>query len=177
MSAKTLGNGHCVRVWIASHGWTFSLSGWSLGEHGEWAKYSNFDVATRVPLIVFKPGVTSPLPPPGEKTFPFIDVFRSTRERFGKGNVTQNSCQHVKTAGSFTSIWHSDWNRSYRLSAKDIMPEVWALISGLNFAQCKSVTACESQVHKRSSGSARRKLLAGVMSVMIMSQHREANKS
>ncbi|KAF3837969.1 hypothetical protein F7725_009737 [Dissostichus mawsoni] len=24
--------------------------GWSLGEHGEWAKYSNFDVATRVPL-------------------------------------------------------------------------------------------------------------------------------
>lgn len=26
--------------------------GWSLGEHAEWAKYSNFEVALRVPLIV-----------------------------------------------------------------------------------------------------------------------------
>uniref|UniRef100_A0A8C9YFR8 Iduronate 2-sulfatase n=1 Tax=Sander lucioperca TaxID=283035 RepID=A0A8C9YFR8_SANLU len=33
--------------------------GWSLGEHGEWAKYSNFDVTTHVPLIFFVPGVTS----------------------------------------------------------------------------------------------------------------------
>uniref|UniRef100_A0A672YHB2 Iduronate 2-sulfatase n=1 Tax=Sphaeramia orbicularis TaxID=375764 RepID=A0A672YHB2_9TELE len=31
--------------------------GWSLGEHGEWAKYSNFDVATRVPLIFYVPNV------------------------------------------------------------------------------------------------------------------------
>ncbi|KAG9272186.1 iduronate 2-sulfatase [Astyanax mexicanus] len=59
--------------------------GWSLGEHGEWAKYSNFDVATRVPLIVYGPGVTSPLPRPGEKTFSFVDVFESTQEQFGKG--------------------------------------------------------------------------------------------
>ena len=27
--------------------------GWSLGEHGEWAKYSNFEVATQVPLLVY----------------------------------------------------------------------------------------------------------------------------
>ncbi|XP_065122600.1 iduronate 2-sulfatase isoform X1 [Paramisgurnus dabryanus] len=67
--------------------------GWSLGEHGEWAKYSNFDVATRVPLIVFKPGVTSPLPSPGEKTFPFIDVFQSTRERFGKGQRVKSTVE------------------------------------------------------------------------------------
>nr|XP_055034021.1 iduronate 2-sulfatase isoform X1 [Misgurnus anguillicaudatus] len=69
--------------------------GWSLGEHGEWAKYSNFDVATRVPLIVFKPGVTSPLPSPGEKTFPFIDVFQSTRERFGKGQQVKSTVELV----------------------------------------------------------------------------------
>lgn len=75
---------------------TLSLSGWSLGEHGEWAKYSNFDVATRVPLIVYKPGVTPPLSRPGEKTFPFVDVFQGTREQFGKGNVTQSSCHHAK---------------------------------------------------------------------------------
>ncbi|XP_035914554.1 iduronate 2-sulfatase [Anopheles stephensi] len=29
--------------------------GWALGEHGEWAKYSNYDVAVRVPLVVSAP--------------------------------------------------------------------------------------------------------------------------
>ncbi|XP_046431986.1 iduronate 2-sulfatase isoform X3 [Neodiprion fabricii] len=32
--------------------------GWSLGEHGEWAKYSNFEVALRVPVIITIPQVT-----------------------------------------------------------------------------------------------------------------------
>lgn len=50
--------------------------GWSLGEHGEWAKYSNFDVATRVPLMFYVPGVTTETKSP--KTFPFIDVFGPT---------------------------------------------------------------------------------------------------
>lgn len=35
----------------------FSL-GWALGEHLEWAKYSNFRVATNVPLMVHVPGLT-----------------------------------------------------------------------------------------------------------------------
>ncbi|CAG2161663.1 unnamed protein product, partial [Oppiella nova] len=29
--------------------------GWSLGEHNEWSKYSNFDVSVRVPLIISMP--------------------------------------------------------------------------------------------------------------------------
>lgn len=29
--------------------------GWSLGEHAEWAKYSNLDVALKVPLIIYDP--------------------------------------------------------------------------------------------------------------------------
>ncbi|KAG5673435.1 hypothetical protein PVAND_003483 [Polypedilum vanderplanki] len=29
--------------------------GWSCGEHGEWAKYSNYEVSLRVPLIIFDP--------------------------------------------------------------------------------------------------------------------------
>ncbi|XP_012149600.2 iduronate 2-sulfatase isoform X1 [Megachile rotundata] len=32
--------------------------GWSLGEHAIWAKYSNYDVALRVPLIMSIPGLT-----------------------------------------------------------------------------------------------------------------------
>ena len=32
-----------------------TFEGWSLGEHGEWAKYSNYDVATRVPLMIYSP--------------------------------------------------------------------------------------------------------------------------
>ncbi|XP_023289898.1 uncharacterized protein LOC105699485 [Orussus abietinus] len=32
--------------------------GWSLGEHAEWAKYSDFDVALRIPLIISVPGLT-----------------------------------------------------------------------------------------------------------------------
>uniref|UniRef100_A0A1A9Z969 Sulfatase N-terminal domain-containing protein n=1 Tax=Glossina pallidipes TaxID=7398 RepID=A0A1A9Z969_GLOPL len=34
--------------------------GWSLGEHAEWAKYSNFEVAVRVPLIVQSPEFHAP---------------------------------------------------------------------------------------------------------------------
>ncbi|XP_048370843.1 iduronate 2-sulfatase [Sphaerodactylus townsendi] len=49
--------------------------GWSLGEHGEWAKYSNFDIATRVPLMFYVPGMTAPLSHPGDRNFPFIDLF------------------------------------------------------------------------------------------------------
>uniref|UniRef100_A0A2A4K7B3 Sulfatase N-terminal domain-containing protein n=1 Tax=Heliothis virescens TaxID=7102 RepID=A0A2A4K7B3_HELVI len=33
--------------------------GWSLGENGLWAKYSNFDVALKVPLIFSAPGIVS----------------------------------------------------------------------------------------------------------------------
>ncbi|XP_064374327.1 iduronate 2-sulfatase isoform X2 [Dromaius novaehollandiae] len=49
--------------------------GWSLGEHGEWAKYSNFDVATRVPLMFYVPGMTSSSASQGKKIFPYLDPF------------------------------------------------------------------------------------------------------
>uniref|UniRef100_A0A8C9UYK6 Iduronate 2-sulfatase n=2 Tax=Scleropages formosus TaxID=113540 RepID=A0A8C9UYK6_SCLFO len=69
--------------------------GWSLGEHGEWAKYSNFDVATQVPLIIYVPGVTSAVEKPGKKTFPFWDVFQHPHMRFSEGRAVRNVVELV----------------------------------------------------------------------------------
>ncbi|KAM6117336.1 iduronate 2-sulfatase [Pterocles gutturalis] len=57
-----------IIVFTADHGW-------SLGEHGEWAKYSNFDVATRVPLMFYVPGMTTSSVRQGERVFPYLDPF------------------------------------------------------------------------------------------------------
>ena len=34
------------------------LLGWQLGEHGEWCKHTNFDLATNAPMFFVVPGVT-----------------------------------------------------------------------------------------------------------------------
>ncbi|XP_021262046.1 iduronate 2-sulfatase isoform X2 [Numida meleagris] len=57
-----------IVVFTADHGW-------SLGEHGEWAKYSNFDVATRVPLMFYVPGMTTSSAGQGGRVFPYLDPF------------------------------------------------------------------------------------------------------
>ncbi|XP_028816707.1 iduronate 2-sulfatase isoform X2 [Denticeps clupeoides] len=59
--------------------------GWSLGEHGEWAKYSNFDVATQVPLLVHVPGRRSPAAP-GRRKFRYVDVFKEPHRHFQEGH-------------------------------------------------------------------------------------------
>lgn len=32
--------------------------GWQLGEHGEWCKHTNFELATRAPMMIHVPGLT-----------------------------------------------------------------------------------------------------------------------
>ncbi|CAG9090530.1 unnamed protein product [Plutella xylostella] len=59
--------------------------GWSLGENGLWAKYSNFDVALRVPLVINAPGIE-----PKEITAPveLIDIFPTLVDiAFGDENI------------------------------------------------------------------------------------------
>jgi iduronate 2-sulfatase len=34
--------------------------GWHLGDHGQWAKHTNYEEATRIPLLVRAPGITRP---------------------------------------------------------------------------------------------------------------------
>lgn len=45
------------------------ILGWSLGEHGEWSKYSNFDLALRVPFIISLPQNTT--------KFSYINIFQT----------------------------------------------------------------------------------------------------
>lgn len=37
------------------------MTGWSLSEHGEWSKFSNFETAVHVPFILHIPGMTTHL--------------------------------------------------------------------------------------------------------------------
>uniref|UniRef100_UPI0037E812BD iduronate 2-sulfatase n=1 Tax=Semicossyphus pulcher TaxID=241346 RepID=UPI0037E812BD len=69
--------------------------GWSLGDHGEWAKYSNFDVTTRVPLIFCVPGITTPRDWQGGSTFPFIDVLSQSELSFKNDKVIRNVVELV----------------------------------------------------------------------------------
>lgn len=47
--------------------------GWQLGEHNMWCKHTNFEVATRVPLIVSAPGMTRGATAPG--LVEYIDLY------------------------------------------------------------------------------------------------------
>lgn len=49
--------------------------GWSLGEHAEWAKYSNFEVALRVPLIIRSPEFPLTQPRRLHSITELLDVF------------------------------------------------------------------------------------------------------
>nr|KAG5709286.1 hypothetical protein BaRGS_018038 [Batillaria attramentaria] len=78
--------------------------GWQLGEHGEWCKHTNFDIATRIPMFVYVPGVTSKSAPPGE-TFPFYDALASAK--FGESTEVKPKCA-ADTCFSAKSILSSD---------------------------------------------------------------------
>jgi iduronate 2-sulfatase len=38
--------------------WCF-FTGWSMAEHGEWSKYSNYEVSVHVPFIIHVPALTN----------------------------------------------------------------------------------------------------------------------
>lgn len=62
-----------IVVFLSDHGW-------SLGEHGLWAKHSTFDVATRSPLIVKAPGVA---PGHTQALVEYVDLYPTLMEMLG----------------------------------------------------------------------------------------------
>ena len=62
------------KIWSS----TTCFIGWSLGDHGDWCKYENFEVVTRVPVLLHLPS-TKP------NKFPFIDVLKQPMKTFKKG--------------------------------------------------------------------------------------------
>ncbi|XP_068596425.1 iduronate 2-sulfatase-like [Brachionichthys hirsutus] len=89
--------GNTQVVFLADHGW-------SLGEHGEWAKFSNFDVATRVPLIFHVPGVTTHSHSSGKSTFPFIDVLEKSEFSFKNHKEIRNMVELVDVFPTLSAL-------------------------------------------------------------------------
>ncbi|KAJ1530703.1 hypothetical protein ONE63_005567 [Megalurothrips usitatus] len=54
--------------------------GWSIAEHGEWSKYSNYEVSTHVPFILSIPGRTSGH---NDHLVELLDVFPTLRDLSG----------------------------------------------------------------------------------------------
>nr|XP_034191720.1 iduronate 2-sulfatase isoform X1 [Osmia lignaria] len=79
--------------------------GWSLGEHAIWAKYSNYDVALRVPLIMSIPGLT----------------FKQNRENkrvevTNQASATQSLLNHKQTDG-----YSNDVSKCYKKNVFNIV--------------------------------------------------------
>ncbi|XP_077343495.1 iduronate 2-sulfatase isoform X1 [Lithobates pipiens] len=77
--------------------------GWSLGEHGEWAKYSNFDVATRVPLMFYVPGMTH-RGQPQQNIFTYIDPLNHELERSIPENVKEDPVELVSLFSTIADL-------------------------------------------------------------------------
>jgi iduronate 2-sulfatase len=70
--------------------------GWQLGDHGLWHKHTNFELATRAPLLISVPGSKTA----GQQcsaTVEFVDVYPTLAELCGLPNPTGLSGRSLKT--------------------------------------------------------------------------------
>jgi len=57
--------------------------GWHLGDHGWWCKHDNYEQATRIPLIVAAPGVTTPRARAANALVETVDIYPTLAELAG----------------------------------------------------------------------------------------------
>jgi len=57
--------------------------GWHLGDHGWWCKHDNYEQATRIPLIVAAPGVTTPATRASNALVETVDIYPTLAELAG----------------------------------------------------------------------------------------------
>jgi len=65
--------------------------GWSLGDHGDWCKYENFEVVTKVPLIVHTPQTMKSF----KASFRFMDILEQPDMKFKKGATSNELVELV----------------------------------------------------------------------------------
>ncbi len=93
--------------------------GWQLGEHNEWAKFTNFEDATHVPFILHVPGVTDK----GMRTkalVELIDIFPSLTELAGidtpqvcpEGNHELLSCVEGYSVAPLLKDPNQNWKKA-----------------------------------------------------------------
>uniref|UniRef100_T1GH89 Sulfatase N-terminal domain-containing protein n=1 Tax=Megaselia scalaris TaxID=36166 RepID=T1GH89_MEGSC len=79
--------------------------GWSLGEHAEWAKYSNFDVALKVPLIVYSPEFKLDSPKKVENIVELLDIFPTLADLAHLSPLKKCTRKAEKTCGEGNSLY------------------------------------------------------------------------
>lgn len=82
--------------------------GWSLGEHGEWSKFSNYEVALKVPLIVYSPQVKARAENKIDKVVELLDLFPTLVDLAGlppiaacDNNRSEETCVEGKSLRPF----------------------------------------------------------------------------
>ncbi|KAH8252178.1 hypothetical protein KR026_010524 [Drosophila bipectinata] len=79
--------------------------GWSLGEHAEWAKYSNFEVALRVPLIIRSPQFPVTKPQYHHGVSELLDVFPTLVDLAGLPPLPTCQSNQELTCGEGKSLY------------------------------------------------------------------------
>ncbi|XP_055609814.1 iduronate 2-sulfatase [Uranotaenia lowii] len=96
--------------------------GWSLGEHAEWSKFSNYEVALKVPLIVYSPFLTEKANSKIARVVELVDIFPTLVDLVGLPaiphcgeDLMQETCVEGKSLVPF--IGHSTTNTFAEIEA------------------------------------------------------------